>query len=225
MADKRQLTSDEATFLDMVHNGTGIDERVIVAWMAEEGAFSNNPTPGFNYLNIMPVQGDKHVEIEKGKFAGFSNVQDAALATIHVIKQKNMNTILHTASTRPTARQQINAIGNSPWGTKGDELQKVFESFFPGALDAPWSPQHIGAEFAAPSAADWTSSTGVSTAKEAVDAFINPFKDIISAINWLFGNWDRVFLVIGGGIGLLVAIILLVKSQQGGNTFTFSRGE
>ncbi len=218
------LDQNEGTFVRMVRNATGIDQRVIIAWMAEEGAFSDNPTPGFNYLNIMPVQGDKHVAIEKGKFAGFSNVQDAALATIHVIKQKNMNTILHTASLRPTPRQQITAIGNSPWGTKGDELQKVFATLFPNALDSPWLHADIAGDFKA-DAADWTSATGVSTTKEVANAFINPFKDIISAINWVFGNWDRVFLVIGGGVGILVAIILLAKSQSGEKTFTFSRGE
>ena len=54
---------------------------------------------------------------------------------------------------------------------------------------------------------------------------LGPISSIGDAIKWAFGNWDRILLVIGGGIGLLVAIILIFKSQSGQNTFTISRGE
>lgn len=226
------LDQNEGAFVRGIRNATGIDQRVVIAWMYQEGAFKEGGTGGYNYLNIAPYPGDHRIGTAQNGFSQFANVQDAILATAHVIKQKNMNTILHTASTHPTPRRQIGAIAASPWdashygGTGGPDLEKTFASLFGGAqaLDTPWQGADIAEGFKS-DAADWTSIDMTDVAHAVEKTVINPIIDVAHAIGWVFGNWDRVFLVIGGAVGLLVAIILLAKSQSGGNTFTFARGE
>lgn len=225
------LDQNEGDFVRGIRNATGIDQRVIIAWMYQEGAFKEGGTGGFNYLNIAPFSGDNRSGLAQNGFSQFANVHDAILATAHVIKQKNMSTILHTASLHPTPRQQIGAIAASPWdsghygGKGGPQLEQTFTDLFghdPKVLDTPWQGADIAEGFKS-DAADWT-SYDIHSAVSDIGSAINVVGSIADAIKWIFGNWDRVFLVLGGAVGLLIAIILLAKSQQS-NTFTFSRGE
>lgn len=220
------LDQNEGEFVRGIHNATGIDERVVIAWMYQEGAFKKGGTGGYNYLNIRSNSGD---------FAHFSNVQDAITATVAVLRQPNMRTIVSMAKTKPTPQQQINAIAASPWdaahygGSGGPTLQKTFAGLFGGthSLTTPYLGADIAADFKA-TAADFTSidmNTVTGAVGDAVGAVVSPIASIAHAFEWAFSNWDRILLVIGGGIGLLVAIILIFKSQSGQNTFTFSRGE
>jgi hypothetical protein len=43
--------------------------------------------------------------------------------------------------------------------------------------------------------------------------------------NWLSGNWDRVLFVAGGAILIIIAILIIGKSQTQKATFSFARGE
>lgn len=239
-------TNDPATyFLATVSAQTGIDPRVLFAWISQEGAYKRGGTAGFNYLNIKPFPGDKHTSESEGHFSQFDNVQDAAAATVTLLHAPQYKNILATARLKPSPKQQIAAIAASPWDqnhydTKtpgnpaagGPKLLDTFMGIFKkntstylppsqynnmGVNLIPGTEGSIIGDIKGPSGID----VATGAAKDVAGFFSAP----IDAINWVFTHWERVFLVIGGAIGLLVAIILLFKSQSGEKTFTFSRGE
>lgn len=244
------LDQNEGEFVRGIHNATGIDERVLIAWMYQEGAFKKGGTGGFNYLNVAPFPGDNRAGISSGGFSQFSSVQDSIRATSHVLQQKNMNVIVSTARTQPTPQRQIAAIAMSPWdlahygGTGGPTLVTTFEALFGGShsITTPYQGADIVEGFKS-DVADFTSidmhtitgaagkvigAAGDIAGPSGIDVAKGIWGGITSigdAIGWAFSNWDRILLVIGGGIGLLVAIILIFKAQSGERTFTFSRGE
>jgi len=233
-------------FLVGFSNATGIDPRVVFAWMQQEGAFKKGGTGGFNFLNIGPVQGDKRVGISQGGFAQFRNVQDALEASVNVIHEDRYKNVLSTARLKPSPKQQIAAIAASPWDAKhydskgdpnagGPLLLNTFNDTFKSATtyQPPSTARNIEPGSAEQSImADMNTIADVFNAPFTWNSGLNPIQDIFNAsgwvkrmFEWIFGNWDRIFLVIGGFTALVIAVILLYKSQSGEKTFTFSRGD
>lgn len=222
------LNNDEAHFLTAVSQASGIDPRVVAAWMYEEGAFKKGGTGGFNYLNLRPTATDGHSGVSSGGFAQFPDVNAAISATVEVLNQPNMKIILATAQTRPTPQKQITAIVASPWdaghyGGAGQTLISTIEGLFGGAAvltdkyEGPENAQSVAATVNTGSAADWTSYD----AGNAAHDLASPFENIWS---WFTGNWERFLFVIGGAILLIIAILLIANSVKS-NTMTFERGD
>lgn len=222
------LNQDEAHFLASVSQATGIDPRVLAAWMYEEGAFKKGGTGGFNYLNIRPTATDGHTSVSSGGFSQYPDVNAAISATVQVLNQPNMKIILATAQTRPTPQKQITAIAASPWdkghyGGAGQTLIATIEGLFGGAAvltdkyEGPENAQAVAATVNTGSAADWTSYD----AGNAAHDIASPFESIWS---WFTGSWERILFVIGGAILVIIALILVANSMKS-NTFTFDRGD
>lgn len=233
------LDTNQVNFVVGVSKATGIDPRVIIAWMKAEGAYTKGGTGGYNYLNIRPFAGDKHINTSSAGFSQFGNEQDAIAATVSVLNQPNMRMITSTAKTKPTPKQQIAAIAASPWdanhygGNGGVNLQNTFAQLFKGGLNdqyqSPANAKSIATDFQA-NAADWTSidmntvGNAASDAATAVEnAVLGPVQELGKIFNWIGGNWDRIFFVVGGAILVIIGLVMLGKS--GNNTFTFARGD
>jgi len=247
-------------FIIGVSQQTGIDPRVILAWMDLEGAFTDKGTGGYNFLNIKHYTGDRAVAVSPNGFAEYASVQDAINATVTLLHSPQYANILRTATVKPPPRQQIAAIAASPWdqnhygGNGGQNLLNKFNELFKNAgasayqnpVNAPAMLAEIGTssdigifgdvkaalnemnKIKGPSGADildWINKhkgpSGIDVAKDVWDAA----SAVPNAINWVRGNWDRIFIVIGGFVGLTIAVVLLYKSQSGEKTFTFSRGD
>jgi hypothetical protein len=222
------LNNDEAHFLASVSQATGIDPRVIAAWMFEEGAFKKGGTGGFNYLNLRPTAVDGHTSVSSGGFSQYPDVNAAISATIQVLHQPNMKIILATAQTRPTPQKQITAIAASPWdsghyGGAGQSLIATITSLFGGQAvlgdkyEGPENAQAVAATVGSGSAADWTSYD----AGNAAHDIVSPFENLYS---WLIGSWQRVLFVAAGAILVIIALLLIANSMKS-NTMTFSRGD
>src|SRR5215469_17306924 len=56
----KPLNNDETQFIVGISEGTGVDPRVVAAWVYQEGAFRSGGTGGHNYLNVKPAPGDNH---------------------------------------------------------------------------------------------------------------------------------------------------------------------
>ncbi len=166
-------------FVAGVAQKTGIDPRVLVAWIDAEGAYAHNGTGGFNYLNIhsskTPTRGYSGVQLAgytSGSFPQYRSVQDAITETSYWI-----NNFSNYAGIRTAARQkrspgvQIAAIAASKWdrdqygGVGGPRLRSVFSQIFaPAALNDRALPASdapaIAATAGSGSASDFWSKRG-----------------------------------------------------------------
>lgn len=228
------LDTNAAKFVVGVSTATGIDPRVVVAWVVQEGAYAPNGTGHFNYLNLRPVAGDKNTGVSPGGYETFTNVNDAIYSTVKRIKSNHA--ISATAHSKPTPREQIKAISASSWATShygppghpGENLYNRFAGIFGGAKGLDDS--YVGPAQAGPIAA--TANTGSAAdagsydsgnaahdaaraAEAAANKILGPFKSIADLIHWIGGNWDRIFLVMGGAVLVIIALIYLTKSQMG----------
>jgi len=218
-----KFNADQGIFLSTVSAHTGIDPTVVLAWMGQEGAFSGKESGKFNYLNIMGPNGP----------VSYPNSGAAATATINLLHQSNMGMIVHTAQTKPTPAEEINAIASSPWdtghygGKGGPTLVATYESYFgKGSSTHPYHSPSTSSTL--------IQSAGGTQGGDSTDTilpvtgppigFANPFASIGDFFRWLGGNWDRVLFVTGGMILIILAIVIFMKQQQR-NMFTFSRGD
>lgn len=222
------LDPNSARFVVGVSAATGIDPRVLVAWVQQEGAYTKNGTGHFNYLNLKPQAGDRYSSVSPGNFEQFNSVNDAVYSTVRRINSGKV--IKQTAQTKPTPRQQIAAIANSGWdqdhygGNGGVNLLNAFSGIFTKAgLDDSYVPPAqagmVAAEAGAGSAADWTSYDAGNAAHDAGAAakHIPGVEQILSIgdfFKWIGGNWDRVLLVGGGVIVVVLGLLFVAKSQQ-----------
>ncbi len=243
-------TQPGSQFIIGVSKQTGIDPRVLLAWMVKEGAYTKGGTGGYNYLNLRPFPGDKHAGISPKGFAQYLTVQDAINATVTNLHSPQYASVLSTARLKPPPRQEIAVIAASPWdanhygGPGGPDLLDTFSSLFgkTGGSSAYQPPSVAPAMLATVGTGSASTSIwdNIKTVIDDINAapnmaiggavdvgkqVVKPITAVGDAIGWAFDNWDRIFLVIGGAVALLVAILLIYKSQSGGNTFTFQRGE
>lgn len=221
------MDSDAAKFTVGVSTATGIDPRVIIAWIQQEGAYAKGGTGHFNYLNLKPQAGDKYASVSPGGFEQFRSVNDAVYSTVRRINSGKI--IKTTAQSKPTPREQIRAIAMSGWdqnsygGVGGPRLANTFTSIFgKSGLDdsyvSPASAGGIAASAGTGSAAD-AGSFDAGNAADAAGAaarHIPGVEQLLSVgdlIGWIGGNWDRVLLVMGGGIVAILGILYLGRNQ------------
>jgi hypothetical protein len=158
------ISLEEAQFIKDVSGATGVDPRVLVAWIQAEGAYPSPPgTGGHNYLNMRNYSSDVGVVGQsQGGFDQFSSEKAAAQSTAARIKQPFLWGFLGpviAAHGSPAA--QIQAIGTSGWdaghyqeggGSPGSSLLQ----------DYPGGAQAAGSETAT-KASGGTTLTGIAS--------------------------------------------------------------
>ncbi len=208
-----------AQFLQGVSAATGIDPRVLAAWVRSEGH------PGdlyHNYLNIQTATaqslGAPTVGTAAAGTAEFGTVQIGIDATVREIQSLGLN---HLANQTP--RAEITSIAASPWasshygGPGGPNLANVFAGLFGGqaGLDSPYQgattavgvASTVGTGSAADrGSVDITGSGGGPSVKGALsgvtDWLESPFKFLTS---WRFAE------VVGGALLMLVGLVLVAR--------------
>lgn len=219
------LTSDSAKFVQQVSAATGIDPRVLIAWVGQENADAPGGTGGYNYLNLRPYKGDPYSSVSSGGFEQFSTVDAAVIATVRRIQQPFAAPIVASARAKQDPRQEIAAIASTGWdqshygGAGGPNLLNKFTSLFSAAgADSPYvSPTNalaITNTVGTGSAAD-AGSTDLGTApgtKQLIGGAKTAYNDALAiphALGFLFSY--RGLEVIGGGILVIVAVIALLR--------------
>lgn len=162
------VASPEVQFLTSVSKQTGIDPRVIQAWMQQEGAYAPGGTGNFNYLNLRPYPGDPYSGVSSGDFEQFSSVADAIAATVARLKQPFAAPILAAAGKTPSA--QIAAIASTGWdsghygGMGGINLKNTFARLFgvkaltsKGEGAGAVQTTHLPGDKGVPNPLDWVS--------------------------------------------------------------------
>lgn len=233
------MDANQARFIVGVSTATRIDPRVLIAWAKAEGAYANNGTGHFNYFNLRPYPGDPYSSVSSGNFEQFSNVNDAIKATVRRLNQPFARPIIATAASKPTPKQQIQAIASTGWdaghygGNGGIKLQEIFAGMFGGnaglndSYVGPDQANRVSATAGTGSASDAgsvDSGTVNAAGNKAVGAAagaansaakqipgVAQIESIGSAVGWLFSKNGA--MVIGGSIIVLLGILTLFKSQ------------
>lgn len=194
---QRSLTAAEAAFVTGVTTKTGIDPRVVVAWVQQEGAYAPRGTGGFNFLNLRPYPGDPYSSVSSGNFEQFASVSDAIDATVRRLKQPFAAPIL--ASVKKSPGQQIAAIADTGWdadhygGNGGINLKATFAKLFTPAALAD-KPEGAGAAAAVAatagtgSAADAGSYDAKNAAHDAAQAAKNATDWVGPLTGWISGK-------------------------------------
>lgn len=223
------LDTNAAKFVVGVSSATGIDPRVVVAWVVQEGTYTKGGIGHNNFLGLKVQAGDKYTSVGPGNFEQYANVNDAIYSASRRIKSNHA--ISATAKSKPSPREQIRAIAASSWdqnhygptGSPGKNLMATFGRIFGGnkGLDdtyvGPAQAGPIASTANTGSAADAGSYDAGNAAHDAASAagsILGPFKSIAELIKWIGGNWDRMLLVFGGVILVVIALLYLLKSQQ-----------
>lgn len=228
------LNKDQVQYLVTVSMATRIDPRVIIAWMAQEGAFSGKESGKYNYLNIMDASHHP---------ASFASSSEAAKATIQTLRMPQYKTVLGMALAKPTPKQQIAAIAASPWdqshygGNGGINLQKTFASMFGG--NAGLNDSYVDPGQARPignTAGTGDASAGglgigsgpdpigttpsvIRSGASAVNAGarhipgVAQIEDVGSFFKWVGGNWDRIGIVFLGVLLTALGLIFVFQTQ------------
>lgn len=217
------LPQDAGQFVVDVSNATGIDPRVLTAWIVHEGAYTSNGTGGFNYLNLRTNSRDKYQSVSSSGFEKFANLSDAEVATVRRLNDPFARPILSTAGTKPNPQEQIKAIAATNWdanhygGAGGPNLLSTFDNLFGRNAETT--------QYVPPSAAGGVvSSTGAGSAADLASNFgsglvttpVNAVKDVYNAALALpkflaFVTSIRFLEILGGGIMILAALILIAK--------------
>jgi hypothetical protein len=204
-----QLPTDEQQFIAGVSAQTGIDPRVLVAWIQQEGAYAPGGTGGHNYLNLRPdPASDVGVSsVSPGRFDQFATVQDAIASTVARLKQPFAAPILSAAKSHASPAQEIGAIASTGWdadhygGSGGPNLQATFAQLFgQGQLGSAYQ----GSGSAAEAAITGNIPTNIGKAEKAISGAAGSFGDLFSFLtSWRFAE------VVGGALLLLVGLVLL----------------
>jgi hypothetical protein len=105
------LSPDQSSYVDRVASGTGLDRRVVVAWVGTESGWGTNKA-GHNYLNVGPGE-------------TYPSVAQAAARVVGLIQGNSLYYGIRAAiPAGPGA--QVQAIGASPWGTSATLLAQVY---------------------------------------------------------------------------------------------------
>jgi hypothetical protein len=112
------LSPDQSSYVDRVASGTGLDRRVVVAWVGSESGWNVNK-PGHNYLNVGPGE-------------TYPSVAQAAARVVGLIEgSTNYYGIRAAIPAGPAA--QVQAIGQSKWGTNPTALTSVYSQLAGGS--------------------------------------------------------------------------------------------
>jgi len=105
------LSSDQARYVDLVVKATGLARDVVVAWVGSESGWGVNKA-GHNYLNIGPGR-------------TYASTEQAAAAAAALVNASDYYVGIR-AAIPAGGGAQVAAIADSPWGTDGGLLSKVY---------------------------------------------------------------------------------------------------
>ena len=110
------LSQIEQKFALDVSKQTGLDPRVIMAQELAEGAYADNGTKGFNFLNLrdstVASLGKPYEASSSGGFAKFHDLAQAESATIAEFKSSAISSFVNPNT---TPRTQISGLASSGW--------------------------------------------------------------------------------------------------------------
>jgi hypothetical protein len=211
---------------------TGLNPWVVYAWTLAENSDSSVKRRPFNYLNFKSFNGKGGYKIgttvynahscdpatDGGCFPGFTSVQQAAAATADLI-QRDYPTIRHSAP--KGAGVQLNAIGNSHWGTSGSLLHRIYSQTLAALYRGDNLPSTFGVEPnqipQLPGAGGNAPSSGEQVPYTQPGGGLFGFLDTISnAIGALFSLafWLRVGQVVAGGVLILAGAFILSRGEM-----------
>lgn len=225
------LDSKEAQFVESVSAQTGIDPRVLVAWITEEGANAPGGTGGYNYLNLKPYPGDIYSSVSPGGFEQFSSVLTAVEATVRRLQQPFASPILKAAQARATPQQEIAAIASTGWDQSnyggfgsGPNLQNEFGQLFGGQAGLTSSYQGPGtavqvAETAGTGSATIPGITGSyslqSLAGDTSKAASSVYNSTVGALSgiwgWILSHLERLGLLLAGALLVILGVVLVAR--------------
>jgi hypothetical protein len=145
------LTAGQASFRDELATRTGLDPRVVTAWLLSEesgaAAASRQRSGNHNWLNIGP-----------GRV--YSSPQAGAAATAQLINGSGYYAGIRAAAKSGNAQAQLQAIAASPWdaghyGGDGRNLRAVFGSASSSATAAGGRPAPSSAPSSSSSRGPW----------------------------------------------------------------------
>lgn len=205
------VEADQTLFVNQVAAATGLDPRVVYAWVKDEAAYSKGGTGGENFLNLRPAAGDVGVTGQSpGGFDQFANVQDAIHSSVNRIHQSFIWTnpelggpgLGTVVAQHGTPAQQIAAIASSGW-----------DSGHYGGLGGPALLQDFpGGAKAAGGAASSTPLNSAGTGGGlGIPNPVSGITDVFSSVSSFFSfltSW-RFAEVLGGSLLLLVGLYLL----------------
>ena len=219
-----QGVQDEATFVQEVARGTGLDPRVILEWIRVEGAYAPGGTGGFNFLNLRPYSSDVGVAGQSpGGFDRFTNVDAAAVSTIRRIRQPFLwDALGPVVAKKGSPAEEIAAIGRSGWdaghyqeggGAPGSSIANRFIGDYGQAAygSAPAGPGAVAAHGTGPGSTGATSVAGdvagaAGGAASAVGgAIAGPFAWVEKLVKVIFGPRG---LQMGAGFLLVILGVL-----------------
>lgn len=208
------------TFVTQVSQQTGLDPRVVIAWIKAEGAYAPGGTGGFNYLNLRPAAGDVYSGVSSGGFEQFSNVQQAVTATVRRLHMPFASGILATRGKTPG--ETISAIAASGWdsghygGPGGPNLVADFTAIFSkaalgSAYESPAVAQAVATEQGT-SASDIGSYDLGNASHDAKTIASDVTSGIFGPLIKYFKSYAiRTAEVVGGFFLLLVGFYLLAR--------------
>lgn len=224
------LDASSARFIEGVSAQTGIDPRVLVAWLENEGANAKNGTGGYNYLNLRPFPGDPYVSVSSGDFEQFSNVSDAVAATVRRLEQPFARPIIAAARGHATPQQEIGAIATTGWDSTnyggfgvGPNLLKTFAGIFGGeaGLTSTYQGPGTAAEVAATAGTGSAADAGSFDANNAADAAKNAINGALGGLAGIFGgiwSWiqsrlERLGLLLAGALLVILGVLLVARGE------------
>lgn len=225
-----KFPADVGTFIVGVSSATGIDPRVVSAWVTQEGAYTSQGSGGYNYLNLKAGPGTVGVVgTASNQSLQFRDVQSAITSTVNRLNQPFASNIVKTAQAKGTPAQQISAISNSAWASNhygtpaGTNLFRTFSSQWGESnLTMPPMPGGkitIGVDFASGQAQSLTSEqaaqqgtpfTGQSGIGQAA-GYVAGQGAKAAADVFLSGTGLRILQVLGGAILAGMGVFLLIR--------------
>jgi hypothetical protein len=223
------LSADAAAFVTGVSNATGIDPRVLVAWIQAEGAYAPNGTKGYNFLNLRPYAASDVgvVGVTSGNFDQFGSVQSAVDSTVARLRQPFARPILQGAQAQVSPGQEIALIASTGWdsghygGSGGVKLRQIFASIFgAGGLtdkyQGPGTAAAVASTAGTGSAADKGSYDAGNAAHDTAAAAKAVVSPITAVADFLGKLTDPAFLlrageVVAGAVLVMVGGYLLAK--------------
>lgn len=214
------LDKDSETFVADVAKATGIDPRVLTAWVDIEGANAPGGTGHYNYLNLRPTSGDQYAGVSSGNFEEFASVQQAEAATERRLGMPFASGIIAAAHAKASPRVEINAIAGSGWdaghygGAGGPNLVNEFESIFgKGSADSKYEAITGFSGAAATATAAGQGGSTIDKVKDAATGIPGAIEDaageVKSVFDFLFSY--RFLEIVGGGALVLVGLVGLMR--------------
>lgn len=217
------IDNNTGTFVVNVSQQTGIDPRVLVSWIQQEGAQAQNGTGGYNYLNLRPAKGDVGVSaVTSGGFDNFQSVDAAVQSTVNRLNNPFARPILAAAKAKATPQQTIAVIASTGWdalnygGPGGPNLQNTFAQqwgkdsltkapFPPGKINV--TPNFFGQSLNPATPAPKKDYGDPKNSPLLPPTSIGSFLGMLSSADF----WLRVGQVVGGAILLGMGLFLLMK--------------